>query len=122
MARFILTKDKKIFDIEFFGFKTWGSAHQESIDMEDGKYYFDYWDYDSLFDDDTYWREEIDVEKTSDNIEDLVDEILEVDSDKYALLDGKVVAAYKDFANYGLPRRGFDWNVVTNSLEDKSQC
>lgn len=121
MGRFIRTKDKEIFDVEFFGFKTWGSVHQESIDMQDGKYYFGYWNYDRVLDS-TYWCEPIDVEMSSNNIEDLVDEIQETESGKVALINGKIVAVYKDFANYGLPRRGFDWNVVTNSLEDKSQC
>lgn len=121
MGRFIRTKDGKLYDVINYGIDTAGTCHQKSIIEKNGKYYFDCWISSFYPDYDDYSEyTEIDVVKDSDEIEDVVDEIKVTEVGKVALINGEVVAIYKNFGDgdmFHIP--GFDWDVLSNKVNVK---
>lgn len=121
MGRFIRTKDGQLYDCINYGIDTAGTCHQKSIVEKNGKYYFEDWyspnNLESYGD---WWYTEIDVVKASNKIEDVVDEIKDTEVGKVALINGKVVAIYKNFGDgdmFHIP--GFEWDVLSNKVNVK---
>lgn len=116
--RFIRTKDNRLFDCCYYGIDTWGLSSQDSIVKINGKYYFDCWTSSCYPEYDDYSEYiEIGVVKDSDEIEDVVDEIKVTEVGKVALINGEVVAIYKNFGDgdmFHIP--GFEWDVLTNKV------
>lgn len=117
MARFIKDKNNRIFDTEWYGIETLGDSFmQKRIIQKNKKYYFEIWkagDIDGFIDGHVE-HFEIEVVKTSDDIRDLVDKIIVNGLNEEALLDGKVVAVYRDFDDDFFGRPISDWDVLTN--------
>ena len=121
MGRFIRTKDGKLYDVINYGIDTAGSDHQKSIVEKNGKYYFEDWyspnNLESYGD---WWYTEIDVVMTSDKINDIVDEIVDIDSGWAALINRRVVAIYNYHDETELSRiASFDWDVLSNKVNVK---
>ena len=121
MARFIKDKNNRIFDTEWYGIETLGDSFmQKRIIQKNKKYYFEIWkagdiDGNIYGNIDGHTEEfEIKVVKASDDIRDLVDKIIVNGLNEEALLDGKVVAVYRDFDDDIFGRPISDWDVLTN--------
>ena len=121
MGRFIRTKDGQLYDVINYGIDTAGTCHQKSIVEKNGKYYFEDWQFvcDPEIDSHSEYTE-IDVVMTSDKINDIVDEIVDIDSGWAALINRRVVAIYNYHDETELSRiASFDWDVLSNKVNVK---
>lgn len=115
MGRFIRTKDGKLYDVINYGIDTAGTCDQKSIIEKNGKYYFEDWQFvcDPEIDSHSEYTE-IDVVKASDEIEDIVDEIKDIEVGKAAFINGKIVAIYSKFDG-----TEFEWDMLSNYVTAK---